>query len=769
MKTTLALFFFAGVCAFAQLNPNMTSAERFGAAYSGDTRFFTNPMPSGTNCPSGTFPGGTCVFGTNNDGVGVAGNSTDHAIGVYQLTNYDPSNISNTTHRYIAGYAPPSSGGTRSPGSAGIWVVGTNTYWSIQRLNPTSSPRAYNGTSTGIIVIPDLGASSGIHSCNWATYQAHSTGHGCDSSNWVSGIDFPSTDAGFQWLAPGGDTDYSRKMVYLHPIMIGPTTGLPCAGFHNCATIPGTDPTYMYAYTANGDYTLGQFAVKIALPASGNPVGGSANDPMIPANWLAWNGTTWVTDVQTNAVGIPVYNGLASGPPAPAANMYMPEFQQIVSPSGIQKTIVFGTSTQVIGPIMNSMPITLSAGSWDCNFTNFIPSLYRRSGNTVLATVACDTNSTYTLAYLEINLGGTLPTGQVCPSGYGYNKLLTVNSGQVTGNLNQFPMLVTGADNNLRTVPNGGQVQNANAYDVVFTDGHSPIPFELVGHASTPTYSASTGNAEWWVGVPNIYNGAVIYECYGNSGISTYQGQDTLVWSLGIYALVAHLQNGSTLSLTDSTGQQTSLANNNGVTPVAGYVTTGAAGFAQASNQYISVPNGAPLTSMTAYTFSMKINPTTRNTGSMNELLGKGNSAQRTYDLRYNGDGTIALCYSYGGGAGFDCTGSTGTVPTGSWEDIAVMYDGSNLTYYLNGAFDSTSGGHHTKVDTPNLETEIGRYSGISGAEKTFYGNIDELRIECAISRPAAWWSARRNSESSPSTFYTVTSGGATPKRRVIQ
>src|SRR5216684_4494683 len=90
-----------------------------------------------------------------------------------------------------------------------------------------------------------------------------------------------------------------------------------------------------------------------------------------------------------------------------------------------------------------------------------------------------------------------------CPAPYSFQRAITVNSGQVTGTQSNFPMLVLNPTASLKTVANGGRVQNSNGYDIIFVNGAgTTLPFELVGHgAANTTYSASTGNAEFWVNV----------------------------------------------------------------------------------------------------------------------------------------------------------------------------------------------------------------------------------------------------------------------------
>src|SRR5208282_5111990 len=54
-------------------------------------------------------------------------------------------------------------------------------------------------------------------------------------------------------------------------------------------------------------------------------------------------------------------------------------------------------------------------------------------------------------------------------AGYGYAISYTINAAQVAGTLTNFPVLVTGTIADLRTTINGGLVQNANGYDLIFS------------------------------------------------------------------------------------------------------------------------------------------------------------------------------------------------------------------------------------------------------------------------------------------------------------
>ena len=87
----------------------------------------------------------------------------------------------------------------------------------------------------------------------------------------------------------------------------------------------------------------------------------------------------------------------------------------------------------------------------------------------------------------------TLSSTNCTWNGYAYRRVITINQTKVTNSdLTDFPILVSGTYPYLATVANGGMVQSANGYDVIFTSdatGHTLLDFEIDG------YNAITGSA----------------------------------------------------------------------------------------------------------------------------------------------------------------------------------------------------------------------------------------------------------------------------------
>ena len=116
--------------------------------------------------------------------------------------------------------------------------------------------------------------------------------------------------------------------------------------------------------------------------------------------------------------------------------------------------------------------------------------------------------------------------------GYDFRKRMEVDNTQVSGSTNftDFPILVDFTDPDLRTTANGGSVENANGYDIVFTDsdGSTLLNHQLI------SYDSTTGRVVTWVQIPTLQATAntTIYLYYGNASITSDQSTDA-TWNNG--------------------------------------------------------------------------------------------------------------------------------------------------------------------------------------------------------------------------------------------
>ncbi len=192
-------------------------------------------------------------------------------------------------------------------------------------------------------------------------------------------------------------------------------------------------------------------------------------------------------------------------------------------------------------------------------------------------------------------------SAQSWSNGYGYRRVITIpHNGVSNSDQTNFPVLLSGTYASLATIGNGGNVTNANGYDIIFTSdaaGSSTMTFER------ESYNASTGAVDFWVKIPTLSHttDTIIYMFYGNSGITTDQSNSTGVWDSNFKA-VWHLPNGSTLSANDSTSNA-----NNGSLVSAPTASTGqidgAAGL-NGSNQYIRVASSSSFKPTSGITLS---------------------------------------------------------------------------------------------------------------------------------------------------------------------
>ena len=372
--------------------------------------------------------------------------------------------------------------------------------------------------------------------------------------------------------------------------------------------------------------------------------------------------------------------------------------------------------------------------------------------------------------------------GQSAFGGYTYHRPVTINHTKVPGALSSFPMEFAGTYSYLATVANGGQVQNANGYDIMFTSdaaGTAPLSCEQ------EQYTASSGNVTYWVGIPTLSSTAdtTIYLWYGNSAISTAQCTVTGVWDSN-FVLVMHL--GYSLSMTDSTGNNT-ITSHSGVTASSGTgcVADGCGSFDGTANAYLSGPNTSSLLLGTHLTLEEWVDVT----GGGTTCSGVGTPCdQSIYDKRnLSGSGKgYYLGYDRNttntpaDGIEFYLSGSTTSCDLYAFNltlrnmktQWVGTYDGSTMKIYLDGSSQTTTavgpcssasvstGSTDDSSATLNIDK---RQAPISGYPLALNGTGDEIRIS-NIARSANWIATEWNNISVPSSFYSIgnASGGAT-------
>lgn len=325
------------------------------------------------------------------------------------------------------------------------------------------------------------------------------------------------------------------------------------------------------------------------------------------------------------------------------------------------------------------------------------------------------------------------------PAGYTYGKQVTINAAQVGGSLSNFPVLISLTDNDLRSISNGGHVENTNGYDIVF---YLDDCATLLSH-QIEKYVGTTGQYIAWVQLPSLNNSAntKIVMFYGNSSVTTDPSNNG-IW--GSYNAIWHFSNNSFADATANSNNGT----NSGTTNASGKI-----GDCRSfvSNTFITVPFHSSLNVTSSFTFQAWINPTVLSSSGGHGIFSKNTFfADYIFGLDWPQGANDALnCWLYNGGFTLY---HAGTVQTGQWSNIAATFDGASVMLYLNGSLvGSTS--RTANVTASSFGLIIGQGNG--GLYSNFIGLIDEPRIS-PVAQDAAWLLTEYNNQNNPATFYAV-------------
>ena len=349
--------------------------------------------------------------------------------------------------------------------------------------------------------------------------------------------------------------------------------------------------------------------------------------------------------------------------------------------------------------------------------------------------------------------------------GYCYRKTLTINASQVSGSsdLSNFPVLVSITDTDLRTTANGGFVENASGFDIVFTssDGTTLLDHEI------GEYNASTGLYRAWVRVPTL-SATVDTEIlmnFGNNTVSTDPSTNT-TWDASFVG-VWHMEGDPSTSAP----QQTDASTNTNNATAAGSQTgadlvTGQIGnaidFDGSDDNYTAADNTSlDITSSLSVSMWVNLDDNSATQG----LLSKRGATDNAYGFFLASSATPAMRL----GSSFtdvNANASSG-IATGTWYHLAAVYSNSssNVRFYVNGALLGTA---VSTSDTPESNASILEI-GTEAAGSFINGRMDEVHLS-AVERNSDWIATEYNNQNAPGSFLTVgsleslTDGGtATP------
>jgi hypothetical protein len=371
---------------------------------------------------------------------------------------------------------------------------------------------------------------------------------------------------------------------------------------------------------------------------------------------------------------------------------------------------------------------------------------------------------------LAIFISGMTP----CFGAFSFQRLVAVNHLKVPNTNYAGPVLVSGTYAYLATVANGGKVQHASGFDIIFSSNAACtglLPFEV------ETWSAVTGLIVAKVNAGTILTASdsPFYICYGDATVSTdlsnrnavYDANTVQAWSL------------ASTTVSSSTSSPIALTNT-AATAVAGQV-DGALAF-NGTTAHLASASAITLGSPAVVTVEFWLNWTSFANGvrvlmEMNSNFVSANGCL----LMVPNDATGSFFISYGSdvSAGQFTSVLFARPSAAAWHHYVVVVNTASPTavgtiiVYLDGVAVSLTPGANFSIPTQPFSDQIWNFMSRGGSSLFGDGILDNLQIS-KVGRSADWAATRYNNSFDPSTFYTIGSeqapsvGTATLRPKVI-
>lgn len=312
-------------------------------------------------------------------------------------------------------------------------------------------------------------------------------------------------------------------------------------------------------------------------------------------------------------------------------------------------------------------------------------------------------------------------TSYAQPTGYGYYKQITLNTGQINGTHSNFPILIsiTGSDLVGKTQSDGD--------DIIFA---SDINGTTIYDHQIESYNSANGTYRAWVRIPTLSdanNTLVMF--YGNASATNTSTTDT--WDSN-YQLVMHMDD-----LNDYSGKGNNGVNN-GTGSTSGKIGNARSFTSGGGNDYISIADDATLDITGNITISAWMNIT--NFGDTPDLVTKGDYTD-AYSTWLRNGGTVRFATD-----GSTLT-SSGSVSSGTTAYVTFTKTNSGRNIYING----------TPSGSDNISTAFSTNNNplyISSPDYGLDGFVDEVRIS-NVARSANWISTEYNNQNTPATFHS--------------
>lgn len=348
---------------------------------------------------------------------------------------------------------------------------------------------------------------------------------------------------------------------------------------------------------------------------------------------------------------------------------------------------------------------------------------------------------------------------------FAYKGTFVVDDAKVPSTQTNFPVLVSVTDNALKTVGNGGQVQNSSGYDIRwYSDSGltSAINFEL------ESFDGTAGTIVFWVSVASLTGtggGDTTFYCgIGDAALNT-NASSTGTWDSNFRSVYHLADNAANTTVHESTS--------NAFTGTAGTNTSNLASTGQIGSGFLgdltnAVTNGD--TTVVHHTDPFTISAwfkTTDDTLNGQVIAAYYDFAGNGFDLKYSTNQTFYGSLYYNGAQIINYGVPNGSVFQNIWYHATITYDGSasgaGAYGYVNGGTQTAGSGSLPSGTSFGNSLRMLVQPGLSQLK----GSLDEVRIS-SIARSADWIATEYNNQSAPTVgnFFTsiafaANSGGA--------
>jgi hypothetical protein len=334
-----------------------------------------------------------------------------------------------------------------------------------------------------------------------------------------------------------------------------------------------------------------------------------------------------------------------------------------------------------------------------------------------------------------------------------FRKKITINSDNVSGDLSEFPVLIS--------ITDGDLADHAldNGYDILFTedDKVSKLSHEI------ESFNGTSGNLKAWVRIPSLASASdtEIYMYYGYPGANN-QENATGVWDTD-YKMVQHLEetSGGANAITDSTSYNNDGSDDNTLTYGATGQVDGAIGF-NGSDDYIDCGSAGSLDMGTSNFTAEAWIKTDTNTFQI--VIQKSNKLAYAdtpgYGFYLRTSNPYVKIWVSDGTTLVELDSCSFDPKDGNWHYIVHVFDSStdNATLYIDGSFISNkiAATAMGSIDSTR-PLEIGRDYANNVPRYYFDGTIDEVRVSNKA-RSTDWIQTSYNNQMYPDDFITLSS-----------